>query len=102
MELVARLQQALSIALIIAGIIYLNLGFISSEEQFDPEKGYRAIETSDFLFKAGLIFIVCGLLATVWLAFKGTKLKLSLKILTVINVLIITAYFGVRFYFAHE
>ena len=88
MELVTRLQQALGIVLSIAGIVYLNLGFIGSEEQFDLEKGYRAIEASDFLFKAGLIFIVCGILATVWLAFKGTKLKMSLKILTVILSLI--------------
>ena len=96
MELIARLQQALGIALIVVGIIYLNLGFTGTEEQFDPEKGFSAIETSDFLFRAGIIFVVCGFIATVWLVFKGVKLKTFHKTLTVISVLIISSYFGLR------
>ena len=100
MELVARFQQAIGITLLVAGIIYLNIGFMGSEAKFDLAKGYEAIEISDFLFKSGIIFIACGLVATVWLVFKRVKLCRSLKVLTAINTLAMCVYFGVPHFFS--
>ena len=83
----------------VAGIIYLNLGFLGSEAEFDPAKGYETIEISGFLFEAGIIFMACGLVATVWLVFKRVKLRATLKVLTAINIIAMFIYFGVPYFF---
>ena len=100
MESIARIQQAIGILLLVVGALYINYGVSGNTlEDIDITTAMSAIEISDLLFIAGLIFIVCGVLATVWVFIKGGKLKIASKVLFTVSSLILAVVCGFYFYY---